>query len=73
MLAGAALQQSQFWKVSPVFWRDSGYSRHAAVMQQSCSDAVGQTARVLDSGYCDVITVVELSVSLVTKPSQGQR
>ena len=48
-------------------------------LQPSCSRhavlhaAVGQTARVLDSGYCDVITVVELSVSLVTKPSLGQR
>ena len=51
----------------------SGETPPAAVMQPSCSAAVGQTARVLDSGYYDVITVVELSVSLVTKPSQGQR
>ena len=54
-------------------------SRPAAALQPSCSRhavlhaAVGQTARVLDSGYCDVITVVELSVILVTKPSLGQR
>ena len=64
----------------------SGETPPAAVMQPSCSlmqpscsrhavlhAAVGQTARVLDSGYCDVITVVELSVILVTKPSLGQR
>ena len=76
MLAGPALpsrlQQSRFWKVSPVFWRDSALqppcSRHEVLHA-----AVGQTARVLDSGYCDVITVVELSVILVTKHSLGQR
>ena len=87
VLAGPALpsrlQQSRFWKVSPVFWRDSALqpscSRHAAALQPSCSRhavlhaAVGQTARVLDSGYCDVITVVELSAILVTKHSLGQR